>query len=139
MQLYRWRGATRNFGDELNTLLWPRLLPGFFDDDPAEQFLGIGSVLDARHDTDVVKLVAGAGYGGYQAPPTLDASWFIHWVRGPRTARRLGLPEARGLGDPAMLLPQALLPMVDRSASCPTSKASNTAHGSTRPARPESH
>ena len=104
MQLYRWRGAARNFGDELNTLLWPRLLPGFFDDDPAEQFLGIGSVLDARHDTGVVKLVAGAGYGGYQAPPRLDANWIIHWVRGPLTARLLGLPEACGLGDPAMLL-----------------------------------
>ncbi len=106
MQLYRWRGAARNFGDELNTLLWPRMLPGFFDDDPAEQFLGIGSVLDARHNTGVVKLVAGAGYGGYQAPPGLDASWVIHWVRGPRTARLLGLPEACGLGDPAMLLPE---------------------------------
>ena len=106
MQLYRWRGAARNFGDELNTLLWPRLLPGFFDDDPAEQFLGIGSVLDARHNTGAVKLVAGAGYGGYEAPPTLDASWIIHWVRGPRTARLLGLPEACGLGDPAMLLPE---------------------------------
>jgi succinoglycan biosynthesis protein ExoV len=106
MQLYRWRGAARNFGDELNTLLWPRLLPGFFDDDPAEQFLGIGSVLDARHDTGTVKLVAGAGYGGYQAPPMLDANWIIHWVRGPLTARRLGLPEACGLGDPAMLVAQ---------------------------------
>ena len=87
MQLYRWRGAARNFGDELNTLLWPRLLPGFFDDDPAEQFLGIGLVLDARHNTGAVKLVAGAGYGGYEAPPRLDANWIIHWVRGPRTAR----------------------------------------------------
>ncbi len=106
MQLYRWRGAARNFGDELNTLLWPRLLPGFFDDDPAEQFLGIGSVLDARHDTGVVKLVAGAGYGDYEAPPRLDANWIIHWVRGPLTARLLGLPEACGLGDPAMLLPE---------------------------------
>lgn len=105
MQLYHWSGAARNFGDELNTLLWPRLLPGFFDDDPAERFLGIGSVLDARHDAGAVKLVAGTGYGGYRAPPTLDTNWIIHWVRGPLTARQLGLPEACGLGDPAMLLP----------------------------------
>jgi Polysaccharide pyruvyl transferase len=104
MQLYHWRGAVRNFGDELNTVLWPRLLPNFFDADPAELFLGIGSVLDVQHDMTAVKLVAGAGYGGYQAPPVLDANWIVHWVRGPRTARLLGLPEALGLGDPAMLL-----------------------------------
>ncbi len=104
VRLYRWQGAVRNFGDELNTLLWPRLLPNFFDDDPTELFLGIGSVLDARHDATAVKVVAGAGYGGYQALPALDASWVVHWVRGPRTARLLGLPEAYGLGDPAMLL-----------------------------------
>ncbi|MEJ0020833.1 MAG: polysaccharide pyruvyl transferase family protein [Acetobacteraceae bacterium] len=105
MLLYQWRGAERNFGDELNALLWPVLLPDFFDDDPGALFLGIGSVLDARHDQAVRKVVAGAGYGGYQPPPVLDARWTIHWVRGPCTARRLGLPEACGLGDPAMLLP----------------------------------
>ena len=107
MLLYHWRGEARNFGDELNLLLWPRLLPGLLDDDPAELFLGIGSVLDARHARDAVKLVAGAGYGGYAPLPVLDARWVIHWVRGPRTARQLGLDTAYGLGDPAMLLPQA--------------------------------
>jgi succinoglycan biosynthesis protein ExoV len=105
--LYRWHGAARNFGDELNLLLWPRLLPGVLDDEPAELFLGIGSVLDARHPPDVLKRVAGAGYGGYQPLPVLDAHWVIHWVRGPRTARLLELPPAFGLGDPAMLLPHA--------------------------------
>jgi succinoglycan biosynthesis protein ExoV len=104
MQLYCWRGTTRNFGDELNTLLWPRSLPDFFDQDPSALFLGIGSILEARHDRAALKVVAGAGYGGYAAPPALDANWVIHWVRGPRTARLLGLPASCGLGDPAMLL-----------------------------------
>jgi succinoglycan biosynthesis protein ExoV len=104
VQLYRWQGTVRNFGDELNTVLWPQLLPNFFDDNPVELFLGIGSVFDARHDTAAIKVVAGAGYGGYQTLPVLDASWIVHWVRGPRTARLLGLTEEYGLGDPAMLL-----------------------------------
>jgi succinoglycan biosynthesis protein ExoV len=108
MQLYHWQGAQRNFGDGLNRLIWPNLLPGFFDSDPAEVFLGIGSVLDVRHAAGVMKLTAGAGYGGYEKLPVLDASWVIHWVRGPATARLLGLPKSCGLGDPAMLLPKLL-------------------------------
>lgn len=107
MMLYRWQGAARNFGDELNTVLWPRLLPDFFDDDATIQFLGIGSILDGRHAAHAVKIVAGSGYGGYEQPAQLDESWLIHWVRGPRTARMLGLAPALGLGDPAVLLPLA--------------------------------
>jgi succinoglycan biosynthesis protein ExoV len=110
MILYQWRGRVPNFGDELNSELWPRLLPGFFDEDASVRFLGIGSILDSRHPARGLKLVAGAGYGGYEAPPRLDESWIIHWVRGPRTARRLGLPPALGLGDPAALLPVAGFP-----------------------------
>ncbi len=160
MRLYAWRGAVRNFGDELNHLLWPLLLPGLvedpqassarfddqqfgdpqfydprlddpefedihpedtridaspseigsldadpFDDGKADLFLGIGSVLDARHAADRRKVVAGAGFGGYERPVSLDGSWEIYWVRGPRTARQLGLPGTFGLGDPASLLP----------------------------------
>jgi len=106
--LYRWHGASSNFGDELNTILWPRLLPGFFDQDPAIRFLGIGSVLDQRHSSQVIKLVAGSGYGGYERKPHLDENWIIHWVRGPRTAAALGLAAELALGDPAVLVPKAM-------------------------------
>jgi succinoglycan biosynthesis protein ExoV len=109
MRLYHWQGHARNFGDELNTLLWPALLPDFFDDDAREIFLGIGSVLDSRHPAATRKIVAGAGYGGYQAPPVIDGNWAIHWVRGPRTARRLGLPTDCGIGDPASLMDHDLV------------------------------
>jgi succinoglycan biosynthesis protein ExoV len=109
MKLYHWRGDARNFGDELNTLLWPSLLPDFFDDDPREIFLGIGSVLDSRHRRDARKVVAGAGYGGYEAAARIDRSWTVHWVRGPRTAHRLGLHPSSGIGDPASLIDRALL------------------------------
>jgi succinoglycan biosynthesis protein ExoV len=105
--LYQWRGQQRNFGDELNSLLWPRLLPDFFDQDGDTLFLGIGSILDDRHDPKVLKLVAGSGYGGYQPRISLDATWIVHWVRGKRTARLLGLPTAIGIGDPASLAPLA--------------------------------
>lgn len=107
MILYRWQGRAPNFGDELNTMLWSRLLPNFFDDDPSVLFLGIGSVLDNRHAAGVLKLVVGAGYGGYEPPAALDGAWRIQWVRGPRSARLLGLDPALGLGDPAALLPVA--------------------------------
>ena len=107
MILYSWRGPVRNFGDELNILLWPRLLPDFFDRDETTRFLGIGSILDDRHGDVPLKLVAGSGYGGYEAPAGLDGSWIVHWVRGPRTARLLGLPPALGIGDPAALVPVA--------------------------------
>jgi succinoglycan biosynthesis protein ExoV len=83
-------------------------LPGFFDLDPAIRFLGIGSVLDRRHASQAIKLVAGSGYGGYERKPNLDENWIIHWVRGPRTAALLGLPRRLALGDPAVLVPQAL-------------------------------
>ena len=108
MILYHWRGDAPNFGDELNTLLWPRLLPNFFDDDAAVRFLGIGSILEAHHPLDRIKVVAGAGYGGYYHKPIIDQSWIVHWVRGPLTAAILGLPTRLGLGDPAMLLPLVL-------------------------------
>jgi hypothetical protein len=104
LKLTYWCDAVPNFGDALNQWLWPRLLPGFFDDDPRELFIGIGSIIFNDYPAAATKLVFGSGYGGYTSPPRIDATWDIRFVRGPRTAMTLGLDPAFGLGDAATLI-----------------------------------
>ena len=104
MKLFYCKTPTPNFGDELNPWMWSRLLPDFFDGDERELFLGIGSILFDYFPTTSTKIVFGAGYGGYTAPPTIDANWKIYFVRGKRTADQLGLDHSLALGDAAILL-----------------------------------
>lgn len=86
MQMYHYRGASPNFGDELNVWMWPRLLPDFFDGSANELFLCIGSILFDFHPQNSRKIVFGAGYGGYTAPPQIDDSWDFYFVRGLLTS-----------------------------------------------------
>ncbi len=104
MKLYVWRGETTNFGDELNTWLMPRVFPDFFDEDEADLFLGIGSVIFDIHPAGSRKIVFGSGYAGYTALPQFDGSWRFHGVRGPRTARACGLGPEQITGDAAILM-----------------------------------
>lgn len=102
--MYYFKGSPPNFGDELNNWLWPRLLPDFFDGLEDRIFLGIGSILFDFHPPESEKIVFGAGYGGYTPPPKIDRNWIIYFVRGPMTARAIGIDEALGVGDAAILL-----------------------------------
>jgi succinoglycan biosynthesis protein ExoV len=106
MKLMYYRGRQPNFGDELNTYLWPRLFgPGFFDDDDREMFIGIGSIIGDYYPAAATKAVVGSGYGGYTPLPTaLDQSWRFHFVRGPRTAQLLGLGPEAAITDAAVLI-----------------------------------
>lgn len=108
MKLHYARGSgfgRFNFGDELNLYLWQHLLPeGFFDDDPSTLFFGIGTLLNARWVPGAQRrIVAGSGAGIGQ-PPAIDASWTILAVRGPLTARAIGIDEALAITDPALLV-----------------------------------
>lgn len=104
MKMYFYRGQRPNFGDELNAWLWPRLLPGFFDDDERELFIGIGSTLFDFLPRESRKIVFGAGYGGYTAVPAIDERWRFYFVRGRLTAAALGVDADLAVGDAAILV-----------------------------------
>jgi succinoglycan biosynthesis protein ExoV len=112
MKLIYFQHDPPNFGDEINRILWHRLLPeGFLDDREDEFFFGAGSILKPRPDLPGLKHVAGSGYGGYAAAPDLrDGSWNVLWLRGPLTAERLGVDPGLAICDSAILLRAIDLP-----------------------------
>jgi succinoglycan biosynthesis protein ExoV len=117
MKMYYYRGRRPNFGDELNVWLWPRLIPGFFDEDERELFIGIGSTLFDFLDflpRESRKIVFGAGYGGYTRVPSIDERWQFYFVRGRLTAAALGLDAALAIGDAAILVRSCVTPATDK-------------------------
>ena len=105
MQIHRLQHVNGNFGDTLNDWLWQDLLPGVFDEDPEVRFVGIGTILDRHLPPAPLTVVLGAGTGYAPPPPTVhDARWCVYGVRGPLTARVLGLSPRAALTDPAILL-----------------------------------
>jgi succinoglycan biosynthesis protein ExoV len=112
MKLTYYRGAVPNFGDELNTYVWPTLLPQhFLDDDDRELFVGIGSIIGNQLPATARKIVVGSGYAGYMGQPNLgDGTWDVRFVRGPLTAERFGLPPEKAICDSAILLRAMELP-----------------------------
>lgn len=112
MKLTYFQGNPPNFGDELNATMWAHLLPaGLLDDRDDALFLGIGSILWDYLPKAPRKIVAGSGFGGYtRAPDVHDGSWDILWLRGPLTARALGVDPRLAITDAAVLLRATPLP-----------------------------
>lgn len=116
MLLHHWRpppdGSARvtNFGDELNTVLWPKLLgDSFFDDDAGVMFVGIGSLLGWPKSGDQTRrhrivFGSGAAFAGAAEREPADPRWHVYCVRGPSTVAAYGLDAALGIADPAILV-----------------------------------
>jgi len=106
MKIDYWRSAHGNFGDDLNEWLWREMLPGIWDDADGIRFIGIGMVLDRGLESDRFTVIFGSG-AGYAAPPrTLkDANKCkVYGVRGPLSARAVGIAPDLALTDPAILV-----------------------------------
>lgn len=105
MKMFYYRGRHPNFGDELNHWLWPKLLPDFFDEDASTLFVGIGSTIGDAATHAGKKLVFGAGFVPHYHPlPQINEAWNIYFVRGLRTAARLGLEPTKAITDAGALI-----------------------------------
>ncbi len=83
--------------------LWDTLLPGFRDWDQKHWLVGVGTVLSVALPSPPSYLVIGSGVG-YGTIPKNREDWEIRCVRGPKSAKALGLPANAGIIDPAALI-----------------------------------
>lgn len=111
-----------NFGDDLNATIWDQLIPGMLDNDDSVVFSGIGSHLNsgfAKRFAGRKHVVFGTGYGYGEPIGNIDEKWTIHFVRGPLTAKSMGLPLSYALTDAAMAI--RLLPIATARRDIPVS------------------
>lgn len=107
MTPFYWKGST-NFGDAMNEWLWPNVLSDLINEEDAIRLVGVGSLL--RSELNFVKgpkVIFGTG-SGYGTLPTKTArdSWNIYFVRGPLTAKALGIEPDKAITDAAWLISQ---------------------------------
>lgn len=105
VKLYYATSKNGNFGDDMNLWFWDYFLPEWQDHYTDRTLFGIGSILGTgvleRHGK---VLVCGSGSGYSSLGPVDPDLVRISWVRGPLTARLMGLDDSVAISDPASLL-----------------------------------
>jgi succinoglycan biosynthesis protein ExoV len=105
LKIFYYKSAHGNFGDDLNSWFWDALLPGFFDNNEDVRVSGIGTIITSAMPDANRWIVFSSGVG-YGYPPTNfnSKSWETICVRGPLSAKILGLPDDKYITDGAALL-----------------------------------
>jgi succinoglycan biosynthesis protein ExoV len=112
-----------NFGDQLNSWLWERLLPGAFTGEENVVFVGTGTLLNhllPQRIASAKKVLIFSTGAGYERKLTaIPEHWRIYCVRGLLSARQLGLPAKLALlpSCPTSTMPRRLAPLGWKSAS----------------------
>jgi len=105
--------GTCNFGDDINPLLLSKLFDKSIIESEEVCIIGIGTILNdrelARVDCYKRKIVfsSGVGYGSLDQS-RFDESWDFACVRGPQSAKALGLPAESAIADAGVLIPDVL-------------------------------
>jgi len=97
---------TANFGDNMNTWIWNELFPNLITETDGVRLVGIGTLI--KSDLEFVrgkKIICGSGAGYGPLPlSNVVSNWRFYFVRGPRTARALGLDDSFAVVDGAWLI-----------------------------------
>ena len=97
-----------NFGDQLNSWLWNKLLPGIFDGDETTTFVGIGTLLNSKLPKRIAPaekaIIFSSGVGYEKNLAVIPQCWHIYCVRGFLSARKLGIDEKLVITDGAILI-----------------------------------
>jgi len=105
VRLFYYHSKHGNFGDDLNGWLWERLAPGQWDDRSDTLFSGIGTIIGNPMPPSSRTIVFSSGFGYSKIPADWGSDrWVVAAVRGPLTARVLGLPAEAAVADGALLL-----------------------------------
>lgn len=120
MRLVHFAGSG-NFGDELNTVLWPALVPEPFDRTHRAGFLGIGTIIGMPTPGCDFLHVFSSGVG-YDRLAGWDVPRRIWCVRGPLTAQMIGAGPDAALTDGAVLAPW-VIPREAPAGAAPTGAA----------------
>lgn len=119
MQVFYHQAAGGNVGDDLNAVLWQRLLPDLQQLETAQWLVGVGTILDQRLNALAGrKIIMGSGLRPGQARPG-DAWGDVRFaaVRGKLTAQQLGLGRDVALCDPGFLVARVWPSHAARSSS----------------------
>lgn len=113
MEICYYRDPKLNFGDDLNELVWPKILPQRLQEAEDVVIVGIGSILNeymlgkyAGSNKRLIIVGSGTSYG---VPPKHLASMNVLAVRGPFTAAVIGQPHT-AVTDSAILLAALEIP-----------------------------
>ncbi|MEM9002296.1 MAG: polysaccharide pyruvyl transferase family protein [Cyanobacteria bacterium P01_F01_bin.86] len=111
---YQRRDRVANFGDELNTWLWQKLLPDVLAQADDSVLVGLGTLLNhllpKRLGKTGAVFIFSTG-AGYEKPLTaLAEHWQLYCVRGPLTAQHLNLPAELAITDGGILLRRLVPP-----------------------------
>ncbi|PZO56273.1 MAG: succinoglycan biosynthesis ketolase [Phormidesmis priestleyi] len=108
-----------NFGDELNGWLWTKLWTNLFNEDLFNEddsiaFVGMGTLLNnklAERIAPAQKVVVFSTGVGYEQPiKKIPPAWHISCLRGPLSAKRLGLPSDLAITDGGLLVAKLFKP-----------------------------
>lgn len=105
MNLVYYVNRRGNFGDDLNPVFFDSLCPDYRTI-KKNILYGIGTLLNESKGLISDSIIFGSGYGQGQAPRVDTETTINLGVRGPITARVLGLEDTSVMGDPALFLPK---------------------------------